>query len=651
MSDLTGELIDGRYQLQKLIAAGGMASIYVAMDLRLDRLVAVKIMHPHLANDEDFVNRFIKEAKATAALNHPNVVSIQDQGWNEGGSPAVFIVMEYIDGNTLRDYLFERGSLPMSEVLRFLIPVVSALAEAHSLGIIHRDIKPENILISKDGRVKIADFGLARGDQLGSTQTAESSVVLGSVSYLSPEQVQRGISDARSDVYSLGIVLFELLIGRKPFEGDTPIQIAYKHVNDRVPSVRSIKADIPENLDQLITQATSPNPDHRFKDARELLNALRTIQESIDPQKRQLSLELDLPIPPARTVKTSKTSKTSKTRNVEKGEIRSGNQVIDRVKSFTQPIKPPETTPTSEIRRRASKRVKRNRIIAVALVVTLSGAGWYQFIGPGSQIAIPSVVGLSVSDAKKQIAQLGLVADISSQDFSEDVDKGLVLTSIPGGGGHLPKGQTVHLILSKGKERISIPSLAGLTQDAATVALINAGLKVGNVTQVFDMKIAATLVVNGNPAAATLVRRNSIVDLIISKGIEQLSLNSYVGKTSDQATNELTDAGFVVKSAFSYSEVVPAGAVISQTPSDATGVTSAPKGSTITLVISRGTQFVFIPNLFSLSEAEARTSLESLQLKVSVKKIGSKKIKKVTGISPKVGAQVKRGTLIVITLS
>ena len=309
MSDLTGELIDGRYELQKLIAAGGMASIYAAMDLRLDRLVAVKIMHPHLANDEDFVNRFIKEAKATAALNHPNVVSIQDQGWNEGGSPAVFIVMEYIDGNTLRDYLFERGSLSVDEVLRFVIPVVSALAEAHSLGIIHRDIKPENILISKDGRVKIADFGLARGAQLGSTQTVESSVVLGSVSYLSPEQVQRGISDARSDVYSLGIVLFELLIGRKPFDGDTPIQIAYKHVNDRVPSVRSIKPEIPESIDQLITQATSPNPDQRFKDARELLNALRNIQESIDPQKRQLSLELDLPIPPARQLKKTKTGK------------------------------------------------------------------------------------------------------------------------------------------------------------------------------------------------------------------------------------------------------------------------------------------------------------------------------------------------------
>jgi serine/threonine-protein kinase len=645
VSDLTGELIDGRYQLQRLIASGGMASIYAAMDLRLDRLVAVKIMHPHLANDEDFVNRFIKEAKATAALSHPNVVSIQDQGWNEGGSPAVFIVMEYIDGNTLRDYLFERGSLPVEEVLRFLIPVVSALAEAHSLGIIHRDIKPENILISKDGRVKIADFGLARGAQLGSTQTVESSVVLGSVSYLSPEQVARGISDARSDIYSLGIVFFELLIGRKPFDGDTPIQIAYKHVNDRVPSVRSIKPEIPESIDQLVTQATSPNPDQRFKDARELLEVLRNIQEAIDPKKRQLSLELDLPIPPIQRSKRS--GATNKTKSAM-AQIRIGNQVVDRVKSLTQPIKPAEVTPTSEIRRRASKRVKRNRLIALGLVLVLAGAGWYQFIGPGSQIAIPSVVGLSVSDAKLQITNLGLTADISSQDFSEDVNKGLVLTSIPGGGGHLSKGETVHLVLSKGKERIPVPSLAGLTQDGATAALINAGLKVGNVSQSFDMNIGATLVVDGNPAKGTLVRRNSIVDLIISKGIEQLNLPSYIGKSSDQAANELTTAGFVVKNSFTYSETVPAGAVISQTPGD---VPSAPRGSTVTLVISRGTQFVFIPNLFSLSESAARTSLESLQLKVSVKKIGSKKVKKVTGISPKVGTQVKRGAVIVITLS
>ena len=639
MSDLTGELIDGRYQLQKLVAAGGMASIYVAMDLRLDRLVAVKVMHPHLANDEDFVNRFIKEAKATAALNHPNVVSIQDQGWNEGGSTAVFIVMEYIDGNTLRDYLFERGTLSAEEVLQYIIPVVSALAAAHSQGIIHRDIKPENILISKDGRVKIADFGLARGDQLGSTQTVESSIVLGSVSYLSPEQVQRGISDARSDIYSLGIVLYELLTGKKPFEGQTPIQIAYKHVNERVPSARLTKSDIPENIDEVILKATSPNPDNRYKDASELLNVLRTIQEGIDPRRRQLSLDLDLPLPPARSQKKSK---------APRGDVRIGTQVIERVKSLTQPIKTAEVTNTAEIRRRVSKRVKRNRAIALLLVLALGVGGWYQFLGPGSQIAIPSVVGMSVSEAQKSISEIGLHADVASQDFSEEVEKGLVLTSSPGGGGHLPKGGVVRLILSKGKERIPVPPIAGLTQDAATAALINAGLKVGNISQAFDMKIPQNMVVNGNPAVKTPVRRNSVVDIILSKGIEQIALTSYVGKSSDQATNEMTDAGFVVKSAFAYSESVPAGAVMRQSPD---GVSTAPRGSTVTLVISRGTQFVFIPNLFSLTELEARTSLESLQLKVSIKKIGSKKNKKVTGISPKVGVQVSRGTIVVITLS
>ena len=208
MSDLSGELIDGRYQLTRQVANGGMASVYEAIDTRLDRKVAVKIMHPHLAQDEAFVNRFIREAKAAAALSHPNIVAVQDQGWNQNGVPAVFIVMELIEGHTLREYLNERGRFEIKDAINYLTPILSALAAAHDLGIVHRDMKPENILISKEGRVKIADFGLARGELIGSTMTAESSVVLGSVSYLSPEQVQRGVADSRSDVYALGIVAF-----------------------------------------------------------------------------------------------------------------------------------------------------------------------------------------------------------------------------------------------------------------------------------------------------------------------------------------------------------------------------------------------------------------------------------------------------------
>ncbi|NDI09116.1 MAG: serine/threonine protein kinase, partial [Actinobacteria bacterium] len=295
MSDLTGELIDNRYLLQRRLAAGGMATIYAGIDTRLDRPVAVKIMHAHLANDEAFVSRFIKEAKATAALSHPNIVSIQDQGWNEGGPPAVFLVMELVEGTTLRDFLNENGVLNTEQTIQIINPVLSALAAAHKIGIIHRDIKPENILISKDGRIKVADFGLARNTSMAQTMTAESSVVLGSVSYLSPEQVQRGVADARSDIYAIGIVLFEMLIGKKPYDGETPIQIAYRHVNDRIPKINQINGNIPDVIADLVFEATDPNPDQRPKDAEELLNKVRDIQAKLDPKRRQLSLELDLP--------------------------------------------------------------------------------------------------------------------------------------------------------------------------------------------------------------------------------------------------------------------------------------------------------------------------------------------------------------------
>jgi len=310
--DLSGEFIDGRYQLQALIAEGGMASIYRAVDTRLDRPVAVKIMHSHLANDEDFVNRFIREAKATASLNHPNVVAIQDQGWNTGGVPAVFIVMEYVDGFTLRDLMHERGALSPADTLRLMTPILNALSAAHRIGIIHRDIKPENILISNDGRIKIADFGLARATNLGQTMTMEASVILGSVSYLSPEQVQRGISDSRSDVYSLGILIFEMLTGQKPYAGESAIQIAYRHVNDKVPKPSSIQPEIPESLDSLIISMTSVDPDTRPREASDVLSAVREIQATIDPKRRQLTLELDIPPLPPKVAPTTKLPNSKK---------------------------------------------------------------------------------------------------------------------------------------------------------------------------------------------------------------------------------------------------------------------------------------------------------------------------------------------------
>lgn len=382
MLDISGEIIDGRYQLEALIAAGGMASIYKATDLRLDRLVAVKIMHPHLANDEEFVQRFIREAKATAAISHPNVVAITDQGWNTGGSPAVFIVMEYIDGFTLRDLLNEKGHLTPSEVLAYMTPVVSALSQAHSLHITHRDLKPENVLISKDGRIKVADFGLARSAHLGATLTVESSIILGSVSYLSPEQVQRGVSDARSDIYSLGIVFFELLTGKRPFEGDSPIAIAYKHVNETVPAPSTLLSDIPSVFDSLVIKATASNPDQRFKNATEMLSELQDISLALNPKKAQLSLELDLPI-------SAISKPQTRPKRRDRYEVRIGNSpVIDSLKERTAP--PPLSekasstmNTTSGVRRKSSRKVRRNRWITLILLIALATGGWYEFFGPG----------------------------------------------------------------------------------------------------------------------------------------------------------------------------------------------------------------------------------------------------------------------------
>ena len=630
-----------------------MAAIYQAFDLRLDRPVAVKVMHSHLANDEDFVGRFIREAKATAALNHPNVVAIQDQGWNQGGAPAVFIVMEYIDGFTLRDLLNERGALPVAEAIRTIIPVLNALSAAHKLGIIHRDVKPENILIAKDGRIKVADFGLARGTILGQTLTAEASVILGSVSYLSPEQVQRGISDSRSDVYSLGILLFEMVTGQKPYDGDTAIQIAYRHVNDHVPAPSTIRSGIPESFDSLIHSLTAIDPDLRPRDASEVLTLIRTIQSEVEPGHQQITLELDIPPLPVRAVKkNSRSTKVLADKKPEKslektlGKIEK-TQRLNGAEETREIMKPatPLTAPSAH--KVNSPRVRRNRAIATALVLLLAFFGWYQFAGPGSQISIPSVVGMSEKVADKLLTPLGLHSKVSATIFSEDIPSGKIVSSSPGGGGHIADGGTVLLTISKGKERITIPKLTGMTTEAASSQLATLGLKVGQILEAFSSKIPSGSVIGLSPGAGSEVRKDSLVDITVSKGAQQIGATDYVGQSGDQALNELTLAGFQVSSTYTYSDTVPVGAVISQSPP---GGTAMDKGSTISLVVSQGSEKVFIPNVYSLTAENATRALENLQLQVQVKVFGKKKIKTVTNISPSVGTQVARGSTVVITV-
>ena len=632
MSDLSGELIDGRYQLTRQVANGGLASVYEAIDTRLDRKVAVKIMHPHLAQDEAFVNRFIREAKAAAALSHPNIVAVQDQGWNQNGVPAVFIVMELIEGHTLREYLNERGRFEIKDAINYLTPILSALAAAHDLGIVHRDMKPENILISKEGRVKIADFGLARGELIGSTMTAESSVVLGSVSYLSPEQVQRGVADSRSDVYAVGIVAFEMLTGEKPFTGDSPIQIAYMHVNQEIPSLRSKRKEIPEALDTLISQATDRDPDKRPRTAGEFLKSLESIQSEIDPKTNQMKLALDLPMEPIKEKPRGKMKKAVEKEKEESIEVKETTQEIRAAK---------------EKKKKASKRVRRNRKVAIILAIALGIGGWYTLVGPGSRVVVPSVVGGTYEQALSTLTPLGLTTVILEKRFDEDIAKGAIIETSPPGGGRVDSGGEVKLIVSKGPERYIIPSVTGLTPEAATTALEKFPLIVGANTEVFNKEIPKGFVISASPVSGTEVKRDTPVSLVISKGVETVALVSYSGKSGEQALNELNDLGFNVESTYAFNERVLSGVVISQTP---TGVDVAPKGSTVVLVISKGSQYVFIPNVFSLDQIKATQALQDLQLKVVVKKLGTKKVKKVTNISPKVGSKVKRGSVVTITV-
>ena len=632
MSDLTGNLIDGRYQLLRQMDAGGMATIYEAIDTRLDRRVAVKIMHAHLAQDEQFVERFIREAKAAAALSHPNIVAVQDQGWNQSGIPAVFIVMELVDGHTLREYLNERGKIAVADGIKFLLPVLSALGAAHRLGIVHRDVKPENILVSKEGRIKITDFGLAKGAMIGSTMTAESSVILGSVSYLSPEQVSRGIADSRSDVYSAAITAFEIFTGTKPFEGEEPIQIAFMHVNSRVPRISSLIPDVPKALDDLIFAATSVDPDERPRDCQIFHSQLLAISQSLNPSAPQMSLELDITIAPMRSKKKKSRGKFS--------------QMTERI-SLTLPVAAAkETTVEVRERRKVSKRVRRNRWIAAGLAVLLGITTWWVLIGPGASVKFPSVVGATTEQANSTLTALGLKTVVVEERFDEDIAKGRVISTDPFAGDSIALGGTVNLVVSKGAERYTIPALINLTPEAAVNLLAKSPLKVGDITEVFNAKVPKGFVISSNPDQGTRVKRDTLVDIVVSKGVETFSLASFVGTNGEQALNELTAAGFSVTTTYAFDEKAMPGEVISQNPAAGTPLA---KGAAVEIFVSKGSAFVYIPNVMRYTQERAVALLEDLGLKVVVKKV-TKSAKLVIGLDPKVNAKVKRGSTVTLTV-
>jgi len=594
-TSLVEHVLDGRYRVLSHLADGGMATVYVALDLRLDRKVALKVMRPDLAKDETFVSRFRREARSAAQLSHPNVVAVYDQGEDEGN---VFLTMELVNGLTLRQVMQAEGPLTPRAALDIIDPVLQALGAAHSAGLIHRDVKPENVILREDGTVKVADFGLARAIATG-TSTAQTGVLLGTVAYLSPEQVERGQADARSDVYAAGLLLFEMLAGSKAFIGDSPIHVAYQHVHSEVPAPSSRIKTVPPALDQLVARASARNPDDRPRDANQMLSELREARQLLSPA------ELDL-----RPADASSAAAVNMTIAIPRTEV---------VSSVDAPGGPwgSGSSRRAGLRQKVSWRGRTWPVVVLALILLAAAAAlWFVLFGPGARTTVPKVTGSTTQVAELALTNAHLSAKVV-RSFDETTRAGVVLAADPAAGKEVGRGSIVVLTVSQGQERYAVPKLVGRTQTDAEQHLTDAKLKVGKVTKAFSETVPQGQVISTSPAADSSVKRATAVAMVISQGRQPIQVTDWTGKPADQAIQALTAAKLKVDATKTdWSDTVPAGAVLSQAPAGGTLFL----GDSVVLVVSKGPQLVAVPDVFSKREGQAKSTLEGLGFKVKIQR-------------------------------
>lgn len=706
-----GQVLDGRYQVVARIARGGMATVYEALDTRLHREVAVKVMHASLARDPDFVDRFIREARSAARLSHPNVVAVFDQGSQRDprtGEDCVYLVMELVRGRTLRQVLRQRGPLPAVDALAVLEPILAALRAAHDAGIIHRDVKPENVLLADDGRVEVADFGLARAVNSASGHTMTRGVLLGTVSYLAPEQVVDGSADARTDVYAAGIVLFEMLTGTKPHEGDSPIAVAYKHVNEDVPRPSSLRPGVPPVVDRLVRRATDRDADHRFADGREFLAAVRSTRDllrrhtdrpgpdrpgpdRLTPDRptpdrpaggvpgpapeaprreaavsggRAAATSVGLLRPPTRTQVGSPASFAPVRSTVPAGatawsETTSGlGGVTGRVPDAAVPgvwdAAPGSPDPRAELAERRrhtlARRRRRRGIIAVIAVVVLAlvvgVVAWY--VGDGRFAVVPRLTGLPEAQAEQLAESSGLHLVQSGQRWDDTAPAGYVLTASDEAQEKVPRGSTIRVVVSRGAQRHVLPVVVGLQQSAAEAALHQQTLVVGNIRLVWDAAHPSGQVVGSDPVAGRSLKTGTSVILTVSRGPQPVTLPSVVGQLGPQATTAVRNVGLSVRTEAQASATVPVGEVVSQLPE--AGQVSPE--TVVTLVLSTGPVPVRIPwSVIGSSATSATAELAALGLHVQVVHsllwVG---LNRVVSVSVLPGSTVAQGSTITLTV-
>jgi beta-lactam-binding protein with PASTA domain/tRNA A-37 threonylcarbamoyl transferase component Bud32 len=590
---LRGRLLDGRYRLDAPIARGGMATVYAATDTRLDRPVAVKVMRPGLADDPEFVERFAREARAAARLSSPEVVAVHDQG-TDASTGTAYLVMEQVSGGTLRDVLREQGALPPARALDLLEPALVALAAAHAAGLVHRDVKPENVLLSTDGRVKVADFGLARAIETSSA-TVTTGVLIGTVAYLAPEQVEHGRTDTRTDVYAAGILLFELLTGAPPYASESPMTVAYRHVHEDVPPPGRVVEGIPAGLDELVVRATRRDPAARPVDAGAFLAELRAVRADLG----------DAPPGP----------------------------VVRKAGAPTLVVPRPELVEQRPTRRRG--------LVLGVLAALVAGAaiagGWWTLVGRYTDA--PAVVGLTETAARETLTAAGFTVEELPAVYSDRVPEDHVVDQDPIADGRVVQGGTVTLTTSRGPDRREVPEVVGRTREQAAAALEEAGLVPGPVSEAFS-ELPVGAVVRTDPEQGASLPPDTEVALLLSKGVEMLGVPDVQGASRADAERAITQAGFTPTVTDVFSEDVERGRVADQSPSSG----RAPRGSEVVLEVSKGPELVTVPDVVGQDRQAAQRALEAAGLTVRVTAIPGPG--RVRSTDPEAGAQVRKGSRV-----
>lgn len=642
---LLGRTVDGRYEVTARIARGGMATVYLALDRRLDRQVAIKVMHPHLAEGSDVAARFRREARAAARLTHPGVVNVFDQG-SEGETS--YLTMEYVRGDNLRTVLRRRGALSVGEAFDVVAEVLDALAAAHRADLVHRDIKPENVLVADDGRIKVADFGLARA--VTEATAATTGTLLGTVAYLAPEIVTSGVADARADVYAAGILLHELISGRQPFGGEAPIQIAYQHVHDDVPALSQEVPGVAEVVDDLIEHMCARDVQARLPHAGAALAALRQTRHRLTDD--ELTVRADVPGDPMLDPPADRSDHDDG--GQEHTAATSSVGTANRFGTISLPIgavTAAHPTARAEGPDPARRRRRRRRIAAVltVLLLLLAGAGagwWYLVLGPGSHTPVPEVVGQPEARAMSLVETADL-RPVTSTAHHDEVPAGHVIDADPAVGTELARQSPVTLLISLGVQMVTVPDVVGMGEAEALQQFTDAEFSLTpNVSTEYSADVPEGDVISVSPEVGEEVEHHSSVDLIVSAGREPITIGSVVGASEAEALAELEAVGAVPEvTERVHSDEAAEGVVISQSRQG-----ESLRGDDVGLVVSLGPELLEVPDVVGRTYRDAARELSEAGFEVARDDVLGGYFNTVRSQDVEAGTMLPRGSVITLTV-